>query len=78
MQANLHYTVCEIYRQAISERRAQREAFDMATKLVCERHPGAKPFEARRRVAAILCYDPPVSGIAGESSSKFIAMGFPK
>ena len=32
MQANLHYAVCEIYRQAIAERRAEREAFDMATK----------------------------------------------
>lgn len=78
MQANLHYAVCETYRQAISERRAQREAFDMAAKLMCERHPDVKPFEARRRVATMLCCDPPLSGMTGEGSLKFTAMEFPK
>ena len=34
MQADLHRTVRETYRQAISERRPQREAFDLATQLV--------------------------------------------
>jgi hypothetical protein len=78
VQANLHYAVCDTYRQAISERRAQREAFDMATKLVCERQPDVKPLEARRRVATMLCGDPPISGMTGEGSLKFTAMGFPK
>ena len=50
-QANLHFAVCETYRQAIAERRAEREAFDMADAMVCERHPGVRPVEARRRVA---------------------------
>ena len=63
MEAELHYTVCETYTQAISKRRAQREAFELATRLVCKRHPGVKPAEARRQVAAMLCRDPPVSGI---------------
>jgi hypothetical protein len=78
MQANLHFAVCETYRQAISERRAQREAFDMAARLVCERYPGVKPVEARRQVAAMLCYDPPASGIMREGSSKFVVMEFPE
>ena len=71
MAANLHSAVCEVYRQAISERRAEREAFDMATSALCERHPGIRPVEARRRVAEMLCNDPPGSGITG-------AMEFPK
>lgn len=76
MITNLHFAVCATYRQAIAERRAEREAFDMATRVVCERHPGVPPVEARRRVAEMLCGDPPVSGITGESSFKFIAMEF--
>ena len=71
MAANLHFAVCKIYRQAISERRAEREAFDMATSALCERRPGIRPVEARRRVAEMLCNDPPGSGITG-------AMEFPK
>jgi hypothetical protein len=63
MEADLHYAVCETYKQAISKRRAQREAFELATGLVCERHPGVKPAEARRQVAAMLCRDPPASRI---------------
>jgi hypothetical protein len=78
MQANLHYAVCETYRKAIAKRRAQGEAFDMATKLVCERHPGVSPFEARRRVATMLCCDPPISGMTGKGSLKVAAMEFPK
>jgi hypothetical protein len=78
MAAKLHFAVCETYRQAIAERRAEREAFDMATKVVCERHPGVRQVEARRRVAEMLCGDPPVSGITGESSFKFIATEFPE
>jgi hypothetical protein len=62
MEADLHYAVCETYKQAISKRRAQREAFEMATRLVCERHPGLKPVEARRQVAAMLCCDPLAPG----------------
>ena len=65
MAANLHFAVCEVYRQAISERRAEREAFDMATSALCERHPGIRPAEARRRVAEMLCNDPPGSGVTG-------------
>ena len=34
-----------------------------------------KPFEARRRVATMLCCDPPISGMTGESSLKFVAHG---
>ena len=78
MSANIHVAVCETYRQAIAERRAEREAFDMAARVVCERHPDVRTGEARRRVAEMLCGDPPVSGIAGESSPKFIAMESPK
>jgi hypothetical protein len=78
MAANLHFAVCETYRQAIAERRKEREAFDMATKVVCERQPGVRPVEARRRVAEMLCGDPPVSGITGESSFKFTVMEFRK
>ena len=62
MAANPHFAVCGIYRQAIAQRRAEREAFDMATKVVCERDPGVRPVEARRRVAEMLCRDPPGSG----------------
>jgi hypothetical protein len=76
MAANLHFAVCETYRQAISERRAEREAFDMATRVVCERHPGVPPVEARRRVAEMLCSDPPAYGLLG--GVKFIGMEFPK
>jgi len=78
MAANLHFAVCAIYRQAIAQRRAEREAFDMATKVVCERDPGVPPVEARRRVAEMLCGDPPSVRNNGESSFKFIAMEFPK
>ena len=78
MAANLHFAVCETYRQAIAERRAEREAFDMAARVVCERQPGIRPGEARRRVAEMLCGDPPVSGMTGESSFKSIGMEFPK
>jgi hypothetical protein len=63
MEADLHYAVCETYKQAISKRRAQRQAFELATRLVCERYPGVQPAEARRQVAAMLCCDPPASGI---------------
>jgi hypothetical protein len=76
--ANLHFAVCETYRQAITERRPEREAFDMAARVVCERQPDMRPGEARRRVAEMLCGDPPVSGTAGGSSFKFIATGFSK
>jgi hypothetical protein len=78
MAANLHFAVCAIYRQAIAQRRAEREAFDMAAKVVCERDPGVLPVEARRRVAEILCRDPPVSGITEENSFKFVATEFSK
>jgi hypothetical protein len=79
MAANLHFAVvCETYRQAITERRAEREAFDMATRVVCERHPGVRPVEARRRVAEMLCRDPPVPGITNENSFKFVATEFSK
>jgi hypothetical protein len=57
MQADLHRTLRETYRQAISERRAQREAFNPATQLLPAREPGVKPVEARRLVAKMLCYD---------------------
>jgi hypothetical protein len=77
MAANLHIAVCRTYRQAIAERRAEREAFDMATRVVCERHPGVQPVEARRRVAEMLCGDPPVSGTTGGSSFKLNDMEFP-
>lgn len=70
MAANLHSAVCEIYRQAISEHREEREALDMATKTFCERHPGARRVEARRRVAEMLCNDPPWSGITGAMEFK--------
>ena len=63
MEADLHYAVCATYKQAISKRRAQREAFELATRLVCKRHPGVKPAEARQQVAAMLCCDPPASGV---------------
>lgn len=77
MAANLHSAVCATYRQAIAEHRAEREAFDMvATKVVCERHPGVPPVEARRRVAEILCGDPPVSGGMGESSFNLLQGSF--
>ncbi len=59
MQADLHRTVRKTYRQAISERRAQREAFDLATQLMRARQPRGKPVEARRLVAKMLCYEPP-------------------
>jgi hypothetical protein len=67
MAANLHFAVCETYRQAIAERRAECEGFDMAARVVCERHPGVRPVEARRRVAEMPCGDPPVSGMKGSS-----------
>jgi hypothetical protein len=78
MAANLHFAVCAIYRQAIAQPRPEREAFDLATKAVCERDPGVRPVEARRRVAEMLCRDPPVSGITGENSFKFVATEFSK
>ena len=78
MAANLHFAVCETYRQAITERRPEREAFDMATRVVCQQQPGVRPVEARRRVAEMLCGDPPVSGVTGESSLKFSATEFRK
>jgi hypothetical protein len=71
MAANLHVAVCETYRQAIAERRAEREAFDMAARVVCERHPGVRPVEARRRVAEMLCGDPPVAGVR-DSGGEFV------
>jgi hypothetical protein len=58
MQVDLHRTVRETYRQAISGRRAQREAFNPATQLLRARQPGVKPVEARKLVAKMLCYDP--------------------
>jgi hypothetical protein len=72
MQADLHNAVCEAYREAISQRRAEREAFDMAVAVVCDRHPGMMPVEARRRVARMLCYDPPASGAAREGLLRFM------
>lgn len=55
MQADLHRTVRETYGQAISEHRAQREAFDLATQLLrasqAASQPHVKPAEARRLVA---------------------------
>ena len=71
MAANLHSAVCATYRQAIAGHRAEREAFDMATKVVCEGHPGVPPVEARRRVAEMLCGDPPV---AGDNGGEFVQM----
>jgi hypothetical protein len=59
MQADLHRTVRETYRQAISERKAQREAFDLVTQLLRARQPLVKPVEARRLVAKMLCHEPP-------------------
>jgi len=50
----------------------------MASKVVCERDPGVRPVEARRRVAEMLCRDPPGSGITGENSFKFVATEFSK
>src|ERR1051325_10375059 len=78
MAANLHFAVCAIYRQVIGQPRAEREAFDMATKVVCERDPGVRPVEARRRVAEMLCRHPPMSGITGENSFKFVTTEFSK
>ena len=72
MQADLHNAVCETYREAISQRRAEHEAFDMATAVVCDRYPGMMPVEARRRVARMLCYDPPVSGAARDGPLRFM------
>jgi hypothetical protein len=72
MQADLHNAVCETYREAILQRRAEREAFDMATAVVCDRYPGVMPVEARRRVARMLCYDPPASGAAREDPLSFM------
>jgi hypothetical protein len=48
----------ETYRQAISERSAQREAFGLATQLLRARQLCLKPVEARRLVVKMLCYDP--------------------
>jgi hypothetical protein len=76
MAANLHFAVCEAYRQAISERRAEREAFDLAARVVCERHPDVRTGEARRRVAEMLCSDPPASGKTGESWFKSLPWSF--
>jgi hypothetical protein len=78
MQADLHRTVRETYRQAISERRPQREAFDLATQLVRVGQPRAEPAEARRLVAKMLCYEPPALHGDGESSLVFIPMEFSK
>lgn len=55
MQTDLYRTVRETYRQAISERGAQREAFDLARQLLRARQPLVKPVEARRLVAKMLC-----------------------
>ena len=76
MAANLHFAVCATYRQALTECRPEREAFDMATRVVCEQQPGVRPGEARRRVAEMLCGDPPVFGTPGESLFKSIATEF--
>jgi hypothetical protein len=78
MQADLHRTVREAYRQAISERRAQREAFDLATQLLRASQPRVKPIEARRLVAKMLCYEPSALHGNRESSLVFIPMEFPK
>jgi hypothetical protein len=59
MQADLHRAVRETYRQAISERRAPRKAFDLAAQLLRASQPHVKPVEARRLVAKMLCYEPP-------------------
>jgi hypothetical protein len=72
MQADLHNAVCETYREAISQRRAEREAFDMAAAVVCSRYPGMMPVEARRRVAKMLCYDPPAFGAARDGPLCFM------
>ena len=69
MQADLHSTVRETYRQAISKRKAQREAFELATELLRARKLHVKPVEARRLVAKMLCYEPPALHGNGESSS---------
>jgi hypothetical protein len=76
MQADLHRTVRETYRQAISERSAQREAFELATQLVRALQPRVKPFKARRLVAKMLCYKPPALHGNGESSLVFIHIEF--
>ena len=73
MQADLHNAVCETYREAILQHRAEREAFDMAAAVMCDRHPGMTPVEARRRVARMLCNHPPASGAAREGPPRFIA-----
>lgn len=72
MQVNLHNAVCEAYREAISQHRAEREAFDMAAAVMCDRHPGMTPVEARRRVARMLCNHPPASGAAREGPPRFM------
>lgn len=46
MQAGLHCPLRDL-KQAIAKRRAQRDACKLATRLVCERHLGVKPAEAR-------------------------------
>jgi hypothetical protein len=74
-EKNSHFAVCETYRQAISELRAE---CDLAARAVCERDPGVRPGEARRRVAKMLCNDPPGCGITGESSFKLTPMEFSK
>jgi hypothetical protein len=73
MQADLHNAVCETYREAISQRRAEHEAFDMAAAVVCGRYPGMMPVEARRRVARMLCSDPPAFGVARDGPLRFMA-----
>jgi hypothetical protein len=54
---DLHHAVRKTDRQAIAERRGQREAFDLALNLVLERQPQARP-PARRAVAIMLVYKP--------------------
>jgi len=75
---SIHRTVRETYRQAISERRAQREAFDLATQLLRTQQPRVKPVEARRLVAKMLCCEPPALHGNGESSLVFTPIGFPR
>lgn len=78
MQADLHQEVLETYRKSILKRRTQREAFDLAAELLCAQLPAAKPAEARRLVAKMLCHAPFASHGNRRSSSVLTSMEFPE
>jgi hypothetical protein len=67
---NLHCNVRQAYRQAMEQRRTQREAFHSALDLVLEGKPHADPVSTGRAVALMLANEPGLLGGARKARER--------